>query len=195
MTATKTLRFGEGFILEPAEFQHKQLAVEWTDADPDHSGRVDPRFWLEQDDDRDSYLCSDRQGPVLFFKLILKQTEQHTQECQLSYMSKERAQQESWGCTCHHWGRIDFPRKSSSAELHMQFMPAVSMQDHERIRAALLAGAPWIEQILMRAGVEEICFDSRSPGLIAFTTKRLGFSAPENGILRKRLAGHAATSK
>lgn len=165
MTATRTLRFGEGFSLEPADFQHRILADQWTAWDPDHAGRVDPRFWLEQDDDRDAYLASDRTGPVLFFKVIVQQK-----------------------------GGIALPRWKT-AELHMQFMPQATQQDYERIRAMLMAGCPWLEQILIAAGVEEITFDSHSPALIAFTTKRLGFSSQGDGTLRKRLAGQAAAAK
>jgi hypothetical protein len=163
MTATQSLKFGEGFTLEPASSEHKKLAEEWTAWDTDHARRVDPPFWLEQANDRDSYLCSDRQGPVLFFKMIIRVA---------------------------GYGILLPPGPEHTrkmAELHMQFMPASTMADHERIRTALMKGCPWIETLLIGAGVEEIYFDSQSPGLVAFTTKRLGFNTQGDGQLRKRL--------
>lgn len=157
MTARGHFRFGEGYTLDPAGFEHKVLAENWTAWDADHAGRVDPRFWLEQDDSRDSYIACDRIGPVMFFKVIV------------------------------------FAHPEKTAELHMQFMPASTQTDHERIRNVLLAGCPWIERILAGAGVTEIVFDSNSAGLVAFSTKRLGFTH-ENGQLRKRIAVATATA-
>jgi hypothetical protein len=161
------LRFGEGFVLEPASFEHKQLAEAWTAGDSDHAGKVDPRFWLEQAEDRDSYLVSDHVGPVLFFKVIL-----------MYYGGIANASFET--------------ATRRVAELHMQFMPANKQDDHERIRTALLKGSGWLDLLLMGAGVEEILFDSNSPGLVAFSTKRLGFHSQGDGRLRKRLADQAA---
>ena len=159
MTATKILRF-DGYLLEPASYEHKDLAEKWTAWDSDHAGQVDPRFWLEQDGTRDSYLVSDRHGPVLFFKVIM-------------------------------WTDRDFFQyRKKVAEIHMQFMPASIAIDHQRIGGALLKGCPWLEEILRAAGVEEIYFDSTSPGLVAFTTKRMGFTQ-EDGRLRKRLGVRA----
>jgi hypothetical protein len=166
MTATKTLRF-DGYLLEPAEFKHKALAESWTAWDKDHAGRVDPRFWLEQDERTDSYLVSDAAGPVLFFKVIVMGIKQF-----------ESDPFPSW----------------KHAELHMQFMPAACGADHNRIADALFKGYPWLELILIGAGVSEIYFDSRSPGLVAFTTKRMGFTQ-EGGRLRKRLELSAAAPK
>lgn len=155
MTATRILRFGAGFSLVPVGFEHKTMAENWNAWDPDHAGHVDPRFWLEQADNLDSYLASDAIGPVLFFKVIM------------------------------------IPKKeppSKVAEIHMQFMPQNTQGDHERIRAMLLAGSPWLEELLLGAGVTEINFDSTSPALVAFSTKRLGFLTQGDGTLRKRLA-------
>jgi hypothetical protein len=161
MTAIRVLRFGEGFTMEPASFEHVKLAEQWTAWDTDH-GKVDPRFWLEQAEDRDSYLVSDREGPVLFFKVIMRAR---------FWPVPERAA-----------GKI--------AELHMQFMPANTQADHERIRTALVKGCPWLEILLAGAGVEEIVFDSQHSGLVAFTTKRLGFTQSD-GRLRKTIQPEA----
>ena len=154
MTAIKTIQFDE-YRLEPASFEHKDLAENWTTEDANHAGQVDPRFWLEQDETRDSYLVSDSKGPVLFFKIIMLST-------------------------------FGIPPRNKLAEIHMQFMPATSGKDHARIGAALVKGCFWLEQILQQAGVDEIYFDSDSPGLVAFTTKHMGFTH-ENGRVRKRL--------
>jgi hypothetical protein len=166
MTAIRVLRFGEGFLMEPASYEHKQLAEQWTAWDPDHAGKVDPRFWLEQADDRDSYLVSDRVGPVLFFKVIVS----------------------IYGGIANASFQTD---SKKVAELHMQFMPASTQQDHERIRMALVKGCPWLEILLAGAGVEEIVFDSRHSGLVAFSTKRLGFTTQGDGQLRKTIQPEA----
>lgn len=169
MTATRILIF-DSYRLEPATFEHKHLAEEWTEADPEHRGKVDPRFWLEQGDGFDSYIVSDLAGPVLFLKVIARQI---------------------------GYGILLPPGPQhvrKGAELHMQFMPAATEMDHKRISAALLHGSPWLEQILMGAGVEEVYFDSTFPGLIAFTTKRLGYEH-EGGRLRKRLPAQASISQ
>jgi hypothetical protein len=152
MTASRILRFGEGFSLEPASYEHFDLAQKWTEEDPAHAGFVQARFWLEQADDRDSYLARWKQIPVMFFKAII-------------YVNEER---------------------QKYAEVHMQFRPQITQNDHEMIRAVLLAGCPWLEELLLGAGIEEIIFDSNAPPLIAFCVKRLGFKR-ENGRLRKRL--------
>lgn len=178
MTATRVLRFGAGFVLEPASFEHKPLAEQWTAWDPDHAGKVDPRFWLEQACDRDSYLASDGAGPVLFFKVIV-------------YPILHRG---ASGPSDEELARVKVDREQCQAELHMQFMPQNLQSDYERVRAMLLAGCPWLEQLLLEAGVEEIVFDSKSPALVAFTTKRLGFSTKGDGVLRKRLTGQPAAA-
>lgn len=170
MTATKTLRFDPGYVLEPASFAHRVLAEEWTAWDKDHAGCVDPRFWLEQDESRDSYLVSDEFGPVMFFKIIV------------------------WILGSLENASFETGPNRKEAEIHMQFMPATTSHDHTRIGQALLKGCPWLELILIGAGVSEIYFDSTSPGLVAFTTKRMGFTE-ERGQLRKRLELSTAGQK
>lgn len=174
MTATRTLSFNT-YKLEPASYEHKQLAEEWTAEDKEHAGIVDPRFWLEQGEDHDSYLVSDKWGPVLFFRVITRQIE--PTEWLLGGIAP----------TIQNGGlRPGF----KAAELHMQFMPAYTAVDHKRIAETLKSGCPWLEQILIGAGVEEIYFDSTFPGLVAFTTKHLGFTQ-EGQRLSKRLAAAA----
>ena len=87
MTALSTLRFS-GYTIRPANLPHTvtagkklyadrdlRLAIEWTAADPDHRGKIDPEFWLEQRPGMDSVLVEDSQGPVFFFKAqLLDQT-------------------------------------------------------------------------------------------------------------------------
>lgn len=165
MTATKILNF-DGYRLEPATYEHKDLAEQWTAWDRDHAGQVDPSFWLEQDEACDSYLVSDGIGPVLFFKVM------------------------TWIMGSLHNASFNTGPNKKKAEIHMQFMPASTTIDHQRIGGALLKGCPWLEELLRAAGVEEIYFDSTSPGLVAFTTKRMGFTQ-EDGRLRKRLGVRA----
>jgi hypothetical protein len=74
MSATESYRFHQ-FLLRPAGSVATDalLAKQWTKADQWHSSTVDPRFWLEQGSDRDSYILIDKEGPVFFWKGILIQ--------------------------------------------------------------------------------------------------------------------------
>ena len=76
MTATATFRFSNNkFTLRPAGEDDFYLAEKWTQLDPEHRGSVDPRFWLEQAQGRDSFLLFDDEGPVFFFKMVLAGSE------------------------------------------------------------------------------------------------------------------------
>jgi hypothetical protein len=68
MSALNTLCFS-GYTLRPATSADRNLAQSWTLADPHHR-EMNPDFWIEQRLGRDSYLLSDAQGPVFFFKII-----------------------------------------------------------------------------------------------------------------------------
>jgi hypothetical protein len=56
-----------GYLLRSAVLSDIPLAAAWTDSDPDHAGRVPPRFWIADDS---CWLLSDRDGPVFFFRGI-----------------------------------------------------------------------------------------------------------------------------
>lgn len=73
MGAIETFRFNR-FELRPAgaSLWDYRTAKQWTEADPDHRGRVDPYFWTEQGVDRDAYLLLDREVPIFFFKAIIQ---------------------------------------------------------------------------------------------------------------------------
>lgn len=68
----ETFRF-LGFRLRPARPEDLPLAAEWTQADPDHRGRVAPEFWLEQRPGFESYLVRDNGGPLFFIKMVSKE--------------------------------------------------------------------------------------------------------------------------
>lgn len=71
MSAIETFSFGR-YTLRPAGRLSIDilLATQWTEADPDHAGRVAPDFWLEQRLGRDSYVLDDQDGPLFFFKAV-----------------------------------------------------------------------------------------------------------------------------
>lgn len=159
MSAIGTFRFPPNFILRPAGAiaTDRLLAKQWTEADPDHCGRVKPEFWLEQDFDIDSYLLLDAEGPLFFWKGIIRLDE---------LLSRPSA-------------RV--------IEMHIQFPPAMDSRElRARIREGLVEGLHWLEQILHQAKVLEIYFDSTNPVLIYFCENRLGFTR-EGLRLRKRL--------
>lgn len=58
----------QGYTLRPATVRDLKLACEWTAADPDHAGRVDPWFWIESR--ANCFLLFDSEGPIFFFKGI-----------------------------------------------------------------------------------------------------------------------------
>jgi hypothetical protein len=72
MTARETFQFDQKYTLRPARLlSDYALALDWTEADPDHAGKVDPQFWLEQGEGKDAYLFSDDKGPLFFFKMVI----------------------------------------------------------------------------------------------------------------------------
>ena len=62
-----------------------------------------------------------------------------------------------------------------TAQVFIQFMPRVTIDDGNRTRQALMEGTAWLAPVLEESGAEEMFFDSRQPKLIAFCQKRLGF--------------------
>jgi hypothetical protein len=71
MAARETFQFGQ-YTLRPAGIEKNDyaLAFDWTLADADHRGRVQPHFWTDQGEGEDAYLLLDREGPLLFFKVF-----------------------------------------------------------------------------------------------------------------------------
>ena len=171
MTARATFEFGE-FTLRPARPSIKDcvLAVQWTQADPRHSGTIPWTFWLEQGEHEDAYVLLDALGPVLFFKACLLEEE-----------GEKRG---------HLF--VQFPPEAGAGYVFERagFGPALAcLSDKEiraRVRAGLLAGVPWLAGICREAGIEEIFFDSDEERLIEFSTKRLGFTR-DGRRLRMRL--------
>lgn len=159
MSAIETFTFGP-YTLRPAgKFDaDRKLAEEWTSADRDHAGRVDPVFWLEQKLGRDSYILQDKTGPLFFFKLIQPA------------LPEDRFN----ACEVH----IQFPPHPGQ--------PEKQPLQRERLAIALHEGLQWLERVLIGNNIGEIFFDSTSDPLVAFCIKRLGFQLVD-GKLRKRL--------
>jgi hypothetical protein len=178
MTALNTMQFA-GFTLRPAGQDDRALAEQWTAWDRDHAGKVDPGFWLEQRVGMDSFLLNDGDGPVFFFKTRLAIEEEYTPTGETSIFT---------GIP------ILSKRRTVRAELHIQFMPCATEEDHERTRRALLRGLEWLEPVLGHGGAEEIYFDSRDLKLITFAQKKLGFYLDPGGQDRL-LAMHCAGSE
>lgn len=177
MTALNILSF-KGFSLRPAGEADLPLAERWTAWDPDHAGKIAPKFWLEQRMGVDSVLVHDGKGPVFFFKvrLLVKPGQTNCPEPLPSHMIglSEETLREVYG-----------QRDRIAAEVFVQFMPCATEEDRERTRAALTLGMEWIEPVLEAGGAEEIFFDSSNEKLIAFCVKRLGFDTPEGKSLGK----------
>lgn len=60
------------YLLLPADWRYLELARAWTAADPDHAGRVQGEFWIEQGEGFESWVLTDEEGPVFFFKAIIR---------------------------------------------------------------------------------------------------------------------------
>lgn len=72
MAANRSYKFAGIYELRPTTVEDLDLARRWTMRDPAHAGILPPSFWLQQTDGRDSFLLSDDQGPVFFFKMHLE---------------------------------------------------------------------------------------------------------------------------
>jgi hypothetical protein len=160
MSAGHEYEFGE-YRLRPARQADMELAMEWTLADPEHRHAIAPTFWLEQVNGRDSFLLTDRDGPIMFFKMHLTKRD----EVRIFMQFKGTVN----GGRCH-------TREEMEAAKHLR----------ERTRRALTMGMDWLEEMLKKNGVREVFFDSASRTLIRFTTKRLGFKQ-DGPWLRKML--------
>jgi hypothetical protein len=135
-----------GYTLRPCGAQDVALATRWTEADPDHAGRVSPSFWVVN-----GYLLSDSEGPIFFFKGALR---------------------------------------GVGLEVHLQFPPydnpAMKHRLRHRISQGLIEGTEWLEK-KMAGKICYITFESKTPALIRFCEKRMGFTH-EAGKLRKSLS-------
>lgn len=79
----------------------------------------------------------------------------------------------------------------TEVEVHIQFPPrpadhAASQAQRARVVQGLILGFEWLERVLLLTGVRTVFFVSKSPSLIAFTIKRMGF-VRESGKLFKTL--------
>lgn len=60
------------YRLRRADLGDVELAAAWTKRDPEHAGRVLPEFWIEQGIGVESWVLFDKQGPVFFFKSVVR---------------------------------------------------------------------------------------------------------------------------
>ena len=68
MTALASFTF-RGYTLRPARWDDLSLAEYWVKEDPFHKGTTKAKFWCEQKIGIESYILSDKFGPVFFFKM------------------------------------------------------------------------------------------------------------------------------
>jgi len=188
MSAIESFKFGESYLLRPAgngaHLEDLELAVRWTAADPDHAGRVEPGFWLEQRLGRDSYMLEDAGGPLFFFKL------------HWWYRApEEQAMHPVDGALLPSLITLPWNGMERLVEIHIQFAPRTQRNGSvvqvteldARVAAALNDGVVWLERALQPARVQRIFFDSSSERLIQFCTKRLGFQRDQADPGKQRL--------
>ena len=146
MSALATFTFN-GITMRPADpRKDSKLAREWTLADPYHRDTTPPGFWVYQDLYTESYVLEDRFGAIFFFRM-------------------------DW---------IEDGRKGRAAEFHIQFPPSFERTDKRneqksRIMRAMILCFEWMKRILAPSHVNEVFFLSKSPHLIRFAEKHLGF--------------------
>lgn len=165
MSAIETFRWSK-YTLRPSGgciFDYR-VAKHWTQQDPDHAGKVQPVFWIQQSLYQDSYVLQDRQGIIFFFSAIRFED---------GYI--------------HESVVVPGP----CVQVHIQFPPLTGelLPDLKRQREtmdALQQGLPWLERVLTQSHVREIFFDSENEPLVAFSVKRLGFTR-EGTLVRKSL--------
>ena len=175
MSALNHFRF-DGFHLRPTNPLDRALAEQWTAMDPAHAGVIAPEFWLEQRLGRDSFLLSDKTGPVFFFKMHI------LAHYRLRWLEE-------------HDG-VQMPVEQNlrnCVQIFLQFAPydtdyddALRFQLRRRMRAGLVKGQVWLEKVLRQYQATEVFLDTRSEPLVHFSVNRLGFT--QDGIgLRRRL--------
>jgi len=78
---------------------------------------------------------------------------------------------------------------TDQVELHIQFPPApeeaeATADQRQRTIRGLTEGIPWIERVLAIRNVSTLFFTSKSPSLIRFCVKRLGFRHEEGRLTK-----------
>lgn len=127
----------------------------WTPAGEDQRARV--AEWIEADPDHRG-----RVAPEFFI------SGQPDSECLV--LEDER-------------GPILFLRMERALRIHIQFAPAVTAEDKQRTREAMLEGFPWLQQMARNSGFREILFQSTVAPLIRFCEKRFGFRRSPNELV------------
>lgn len=143
------------YLLRMTGPEDLKLATEWTAADADHAGRVDPRFWLERDAHGESWLLHDAEGPLFFFKAVRFESQgQNILELHVQF-SPVPEPIDPW------------------------------THRHHRVRTAraLVDGTQWLERTVQ--AFHEMWFDSNNPVLIHFCEKHLGFTRKGGRLFKK----------
>lgn len=177
------------YTLRPATMLDALLAMEWTAADPFHAWEAaQPDYWIEQKFGINTYVVEDVYGPVFFFKMV-----RVTNPCS---NCGEFLPLQQWGDVVRHncivgvhvgptgptpeemrkiielgWA----PNKSHAIEINLQFDVRHWIPATDRVMWALIAGMDWLAKALPMNGIDTVYFHSKSPRLIAFAEKRLGF--------------------
>lgn len=76
--------------------------------------------------------------------------------------------------------------RNREAKVYMQFADCETKECRRRTMDGLVAGLRWLEKMLVDVGYETVYFTSKRRELIAFCTRRLGFTLKDN-ILRKNI--------
>lgn len=81
-------------------------------------------------------------------------------------------------------------RPNAEVELHIQFPPKLEdaekdAEQRDRVMRGLTLGLQWIEKVLASREVSRLFFSSKSPSLIRFSQKRLGFKLEQSRLVKQ----------
>lgn len=156
----------QGFLLRPAIDDDLLLAAEWTCADPDHMGKVQPDFWIKNSTSINSFVLEDSIGAIFFFRI--------DQQRELKYPATGLPRgAEAPGDDI--MSRSSIPDTVMVCEVHIQFPPHDQRGMRLRTMQGMAIGFDWLKNILGQNGYEAVYFTSKNQRLIDFATQRLGF--------------------
>lgn len=158
MNGTRKFSF-LGYELREATPDDLPLATEWTKADPEHNGSIDPDFWIQA-----------KRNP-------------ETGELQHQPMKLDPGA-ERWVLTDRH-GAVFFFRIEKAVRVYIQFGPNKTSRDRDRNGKAMECGFKWLATMLAMRSVREIVFDSRVDALRAFCGRRLGFKQKASTLTKR----------
>lgn len=164
----------QGFELYRARREDFWLAMLWNEMDPHHAGTVDPEQWIDWSPGVESYLWRDTQG-WLFFSRLNRRVMCFGPESIPAMVLEVRMQFAPYS---------ERPAPSNYPLNTPARIEAAKPIDPNRTMRGLILGTEWLCRSLAPTNVSALCFDSESPSLIRFCTKRMGFRRDGTSLIK-----------